>query len=201
MAGGIACVIPAGGASSRMEDWKPGLPWLGKPMLMATVMNALAAGLPVVVVAGCRSDDVRAMFAETEGVLVVENPAWAAGMLGSVAVGLEACAGRTGALVLPGDMPMVGPEVIRTMVKAVEESSARGADHPAFPVDSAGKGHPVYIPSGLFAEIAKLDRSLSLKVFLTSIPYGMVPIDDPAIHADIDTKDDYLRYLSEYENA
>jgi CTP:molybdopterin cytidylyltransferase MocA len=103
-----SCVIAAAGASSRMGQWKPLLPFAGSTVIQATVGAARAADLPVILVVGHRGEELAALFAGEPLVKVLLNPDWEDGQLGSVLLGVAAAEAPT-VFLMNGDMPLVRP--------------------------------------------------------------------------------------------
>jgi CTP:molybdopterin cytidylyltransferase MocA len=124
----VAAVVLAAGAGSRFDAARPGAKLLaeldGRP-LVGHVLSALAEA-PVsetVVVVGAGAAEVREVC-EPFGVRVVENRRWAEGQSTSVRVGLGALGpDPQAAVVLLGDQPLVGPEVVRRLVGVFEEGA------------------------------------------------------------------------------
>jgi len=124
----VAAVVLAAGAGSRFDEGRPGGKLVaeldGRPVV-AHVLAALA-GSPVdetVVVVGAGAAAVRGAC-DPFGVRVVENGRWAEGQSTSVEAGLRALGSEVGAaVVLLGDQPLVGSEVIRRLVAAFEDGA------------------------------------------------------------------------------
>lgn len=196
------CVVPAGGASSRMQDWKPGLSWGKTTIIEKVVANAKNAGCRVIVVGGYRDSELRRLFTNDEQVILVYNPEWESGMLGSVRLGLRTAAGLAslagdstvapGCLVTPADMPLIAVQTYRLLL-------ARVQNHPKlpgslFPCHGGQPGHPVWINLNLLPIIEALPADGRLKAYLMRYSYELVPCDDPGISIDLDTPEEYRRY-------
>lgn len=117
-AGRIAGVVLAAGTSSRLGANKLLLRLDSEPLVRRAARQAAEAGLsPVIVVLGHEAERV----ADALGGLAVEtviNPAYRAGMHGSIQTGIERvphdCAA---AVVLLGDMPLVTAAMIEALVE------------------------------------------------------------------------------------
>lgn len=139
----VAAVVLAAGRSRRMGRDKLLLPWGEETVLGATLRNLRQAGIarPLVVTGGLAADlDALVM---DHGAELVTNPAAEAGeMLGSLQRGLAALPVAVDAvLVLLGDQPMIGPDVIGAVLdsgrRAAETAGARAA---GVTVDGPGSG-------------------------------------------------------------
>lgn len=129
----VAAVVMAAGRSRRMGRDKLLLPWGEETVLGATLRNLREAGIarPLVVTGGLASD-LDALVLD-QGAELVPNPVAEAGeMLGSLQRGLAALPAAVDAvLVLLGDQPMIGPDIIGTVLdagrRAAETAGARAA--------------------------------------------------------------------------
>jgi molybdenum cofactor cytidylyltransferase len=121
--GGVAAVVLAAGTGSRFGGGKLRAELRGRPILGHVVDAARAAGLqPIVVVVPPTGelDDL-----ELGAVRRVVNPDPAEGLSSSVRLGvraLELDADVEAVVILPGDQPMVRPEVIATLREAMAAS-------------------------------------------------------------------------------
>jgi molybdenum cofactor cytidylyltransferase len=227
----LDCIMPAAGASSRLrflgsrmrapgKAFKPLLPFRGSTIVETSAAAALGAGCRLILVVGHRSDEVEALFGEPryrepreEGrLLVVRNPRWEEGLLGSIQSALPLL-GSEAFFVAHADMPFVESGHYASLAaaraawagmraKAAAQFKAflpAGAAGPlednAFVAACEGKrGHPVLIPSAWAAEIAALPPGDGLRAYLGEMPSALVEIG-PAALRDIDTPGDYERAL------
>ena len=197
----VAGVIPAAGESRRMGYPKPCLPWGGDTVL-GTIVRALHSGgvRRIVVVLGYWAEQVLEAhrgLAEELPVAFVTNPEYRSGeMLASVKVGLGVLEeGRySGFLVCPCDLPTVTPEVVGSLVAAHRE-------HPeaiVVPTWNGRHGHPVVYPWALRDEIMNHPlQSGGLRAINHLHRDGMkpVPVRWPGVLADINTPEEYSRWL------
>lgn len=120
-----AAVVLAAGAGSRFGGGKLLALLGGRPIVAHVVDAARAAGLqPIVIVVppGGELDDV-----ELGEVRRVVNPDPAEGLSSSVRLGLRALEldeDVDAAVILPGDQPLVRPDVIRALLVALDQSPA-----------------------------------------------------------------------------
>jgi molybdenum cofactor cytidylyltransferase len=101
-----AAIVLAAGAARRMGAPKLLLPWQGEPVIRATARLALASGAQqAIVVTGSHAAEMERAL-DGLPVQIVHNPDWQSGQAASLAAGLRAAAGNTGAaLFLLGDQP------------------------------------------------------------------------------------------------
>jgi len=201
------CVIAAAGGSSRMGSPKLLLPFGGRTMIGTVVASALEAGCRVVLVVGCRGAEVaqaarRAASGESveaadndNRLVVAENPAWEAGMLGSIQAGLGLV--RSAAFfAMNGDMPLVPATAYRLLARERAARERSGLADAAFFASSGGRpGHPVLVPSAWIPEILELGRDDRMKRFLDGRPCVLVEAGTQAVLADIDTPEEYRKTI------
>ena len=119
-------------------------------------------------------------------VRAVENPDPSRGMFSSIQEGVAQAQGDL-LLVLPGDMPFVSPETVRSVI-------ARYAERPAIvsPRYRGKRGHPVALPIALRDEIGSADPHGNLHDVIKKHPELRVDldVDDRGIGRDVDTAAD-----------
>ena len=99
---------------------------------------------------GCRC----AALSGLAGLAFARNPGFAEGLSTSLRAGVEALGeGVDGALVLLGDMPLVGPDLLDALMTAYEERPDAGA---LVPVWDGAWGNPVLIARPLFQAVGAL---------------------------------------------
>lgn len=93
--------------------------------------------------------------------------------------------------IIPGDCPFV------------KESTFRALLSKSFlirvPVHDGKTGHPTYFHSSLKDKILKEDVSYNLHDFRDKIGYEKVVVNDPNIHNDVDTIEDYQKLIKTIE--
>lgn len=190
----VAGVILAAGDSSRMGRVKQMLPFNGKSILRCVVENAVASSLQsVIVVIGHEADRIEPMISGCD-VTIVINRDYKAGQSASVKLGLYALPeGTEAVLYMQGDQPLVGPGTINRILDAYRDSPGPIV----FPVFNGKRGNPVLFSSETFSDIELLNGDSGARPLFEKYA-GMlqqVQVDDPYIHFDIDTEDDYRRLL------
>ena len=211
--GQIAAVVAAAGRSVRMGALKQTLPWEGGTVLGAVVEHLHQAGArPIVVVLGHDAESVRTMFrrqavdradgVHRDAVTFALNPDYLAGeMLSSYQAGLRQLQAITpldamvcGTLLALGDQPHVPPTAIRRIIaRAMQDPHAI-----AMPSYQMRRGHPFYLPAGLWDEVLALAPSDTLRTLIRRYEdmIHYVEVDTPAVLHDIDTPDDYAALRS-----
>ena len=169
-----------------------------EPLLSAGVDALLAGGLPdVTIVTGAHADVVRAASrSHLERVRVVENREWKKGQLSSLLVGLDAIwsPDLEAIAVLLVDVPLVHPETVRTVVEAWRTTRAPIAR----PVCGERHGHPVVFDQAVFEDLRRADVNAGAKAVFAAHRGRVldVAVDDPWACEDLDTPEDYERFLN-----
>ena len=194
----LAGIVLAAGPSSRMGFPKALLDFRGAPFVVRVLEALEALDIKVrVVVLGLDAARIRPALANRDCV-VVENPDIDAGPIGSLRAALAALriVQPTAVLVWPVDRPHVR---IATIERLIETQARTGAEA-VVPVFGGRRGHPViWAGSSLEKLVAGPGATRTgvpppmLEVYLGDA--AEVPVDDPAIVDDVDTREDYERLL------
>jgi molybdenum cofactor cytidylyltransferase len=200
----IPGIVLAGGRSSRMGRPKALLPIgsSGDTFFDRVTRTLLDAGIhDVVVVVGADAAAIRAGVTPRSHVRIVDNPDYERGQLTSLLAGLHAidAAGTTAALVTLIDVPLVSVVTVRALIAAQRE---RGAPI-VRPVSNGRHGHPVIFGRELFEELRRASPAQGAKPVVRAHAEQMieVPIDDEGAFTDIDTREDYERFIGPWGSS
>lgn len=190
---GVAGLVLAAGASTRMGRPKMLLPLGGGTVLSAVVAPLLVAGLErVVVVLGHAAVEVRlgARLPEDQRLRIVVNDAWSEGMASSLRRGLAECGDAAAVLVALGDQPGIDPGLVRRIVAA-----GRSGPPLVVPVHGDRAGHPVLFGRALWDELRALAGDVGAREVVGRHWSEAVLVEGPPPR-DVDTEEDY-RALAE----
>ncbi len=187
------CLVLAAGISSRMGRWKMMLPLRDKTLIETTVETALRSCNRVIVVTGYRNEDLSQLFRANDRVVTVYNAAFTEGMFGSVKTGITMVTTEKWFLI-PGDMPFVRPETYRTLFNTAESVDAY------IPLYHHRTGHPVLMNTTVKKMVEEAPLAATLRTILSNSITLNVPVDDPGIVIDIDTENDFNRYVEKENN-
>lgn len=187
-------IILAAGLSRRMERPKPLLK-VGALTFLERAVNTLRAG-------GCRRtyvvvnalEDGAGDAARGLDVEVVLNEDPESEPLDSIRLVLERLPDDTAALVvLPVDLPLIAEETAAALVRSFRENPGPLI----LPFHNGVAGHPVLISRDLFPDVLTrpLEEGLRSLIMESARTLREVKVIDPGILIDIDTPDDYWRFI------
>ena len=156
----LTIIVLAAGLSRRMGDKnKLLLPVKGKSMLETTLDNILAAGVgeEILLVTGHESDRIRPLLAG-RSVREIFNPDYTLGMTSSIQAGVRAASsGVAGYMICLADMPLIEPDIYRSIARLFSETHAVEPRTILQPVFESTPGNPVVLSAFYRAEILALD--------------------------------------------
>jgi len=188
---GPSAVLLAAGASSRFLGTKQ-LARIGGRTLVERALDAIPAEVrETVVVLGHEAKAVAATLGAREGVAVVLNPDYRAGMGGSIRAGILALASEAdAAMILLADQPFITRPLLRRMLREFEARGARG-------IVAASQGDLVTPPAifsrKYFGELAHLRGDQGARSVIERHPkdVSLVRVRSRRTLTDIDTRDDF----------
>lgn len=179
----LAAIVLSAGKSERMGGRpKALLSFKGRTFLEHVVESIGKAGIAeMVVVVGHHRAEIASAFPLLQ---LVFNPNYEQGMSTSVQAGLRALPfGVDAAGVFLVDQPLIDSETI------VAVTSQLLPGRIVLPVNQGRRGHPVFFPSEVFAEILELKPDQGLNTVVRRDPARVVevPVENSGILHDIDT--------------
>lgn len=149
----------------------------------------------IVVVVGADAEAIRASVRPVSSVRIVDNPDHEQGQLTSLLAGLRAidAAAASAALMTLIDVPLVRAGTVRKLIAAQRDGGAPIVR----PVSSGRHGHPVIFGRALFDEFQRADPARGAKPVVRAHASEImdVPVDDEGAFTDIDTREDYERFI------
>ena len=190
----FGAIVLAAGGSTRMRSPKQLLSIEGTPLVVRTVQAALAScAWPIVVVLGNQGERIRPLLARWP-LQFVDNPRWEEGLGTSLAAGIEILdrfpSLLQGALVILGDQPHLSPQAVAALGASFSGPTGIAAARYA---DTLGA--PVIFGRSYFSELLTLPPSAGAQRVLRAHPEAVVPVDLPEFAVDLDTPEDYRRFL------
>jgi molybdenum cofactor cytidylyltransferase len=199
----ISCAVLAAGASTRMGEPKALLPF-GRVKLLDLALSATA--LPefhrAALVLGAHAAQIEAAMWLDE-VEVLHNAAWERGMITSVQAAVGALATDSDwVLLFPCDYALVARATVAHLaMRALSHGNRQDAPPVIAPSMMGRSGHPIVLGRETFDPILNLNPELGLDTVVHAFRdrRELVEVDDPAIHFDIDTPEDYRAAAAAYE--
>ena len=188
---GVAGIVLAAGASSRMGRPKMLLPMDGGTLLSMVSRALLDGGLSAVaVVLGHDAERVRreSGLPEDSRLRIVVNQDWPSGMASSLRAGLGACGDSEAVLVALGDQPGITADRVRRIV-----SACRPGGSLVLPAHEGRAGHPVLFGRRLFDELRALRGDVGGRdVVIRHLAQAVLVEAEPLF--DLDTAEDLSRH-------
>lgn len=184
--GRTAGVILAAGGSERLGRPKMLEHWKGEPLVRFAVQAALEGGLsPVVVVLGDHAQDISRVIDDLP-VRWLVNERWEVGQSSSMRLGLAAIRGKAEAVMfLLGDMPLVEPELVRSIVRTHASSLAPIV----VPHAEGQRGNPVLFDRSTFDALEQIEGDRGGRAIFDRFETQIVEADSRALF-DLDTQQD-----------
>jgi len=107
------------------------------------------------------------------------------GMSASLKYGLQHAAQAQGWIIALGDMPYVKPSTYAGLLAALKD----GVDI-AVPVYQGQRGNPVAFSRHHLSRLLAIEGDRGARQLLKEFSVQEIPVNDPGIHRDIDTRDD-----------
>jgi molybdenum cofactor cytidylyltransferase len=185
-------LILAAGRSSRMGEFKPLMLLEGKTVLERLLNTYLKAGVSeALVVLGHRADEIQPLL-EAQGVAWIVNEHYDRGMFSSIQTGVQQLSTDCDAFFLqPADIALIRPETLQSLLTARRENRATLC----YPCHDGRRGHPPLISASVIPAIEAFDKTGGMRALLARYQDAAinVDVDDPGIHFDMDTPEDYER--------
>ena len=192
----IWAIILAAGESRRMKTPKMLLPFHGMTIIEKVIENVRnSKAVNTVVVLGAERDRILKVIGHFP-VIHCYNDNYTQGMLSSVICGFRSLPEDfDAAMVILGDQPGIGPEIINETINAYL-TSGKGI---VMPVYKGSHGHPLLIDKKFRNEIEKLDPDEGLRSLYRKFTDDVFEVlsDNPAVLKDIDTEEDYMNELKQ----
>jgi molybdenum cofactor cytidylyltransferase len=160
------------------------------------VVNNIVQSLAMkpLVITGFQEEQVRHALRDL-ALDFAHNPNWEEGMGSSLSVAANEVS-NTDMFVFLGDMPFIKESTlneVRVKALAADENTV------IVPVFEGKRGHPVYWGAKALTKLKKLGGDVGGKLVLQSGSCEVIdlPVDDPGVLQDIDTRQDLVRFTDQ----
>lgn len=192
-----AAIILAAGAASRMGKAKMLLPYQGKTILEQLIIELKAvAPQSICLVTGKYHETISQTISDPT-ISLVYNEAWSKGMAGSIQAGMQALLQQIPDLdlvwIVVGDQPFLSQSVLQEMLRLQQETQ-KGIIAAQY---KGVAGTPVLFSAVYFEALQKLTGDKGARVILQEHPEDMATVAFPQGELDIDTPEDYERFLQQ----
>jgi len=192
----VGAVVLAAGKSERMGQNKLLMSLNGKTLIDG-IMDALTAagvGKQVIVVGHDPGRMIEALKPKLQNACVVVNEDYEKGMASSFQRGLQELLFADAAFLILGDQPILDPEFLRLMIRAMERN-----DNALIisPIHRGKKGHPLLFRKDLFHEMLSMKSHQTLRDVVHGCTDRVFEVGAPWWTTfDIDTPEDYAHFVS-----
>jgi len=168
----------------------------GETFLDRVTRTLLDGGVDALfVVVGADAEAIRSYARDIPRIEILNNRDYEQGQLSSLVTALRKIdqAAATGAVVTLIDVPLVSTGTVRKLIAAHRTRAASIVR----PVSNGRHGHPVIFHSRLFDELCRADPAEGAKSVVRAHADDIdeVPVDDEGAFTDIDSREDYERWI------
>jgi molybdenum cofactor cytidylyltransferase len=191
----ISTIVLAAGSSSRLGTSKQLLRIQGESLLVRTIKASVDSNVnKTIVVLGANAEAHLKATAQFN-IDVVINGNWETGMGNSLKTGLQFALklnpSITAAMVVVCDQPMLSSEHLNKLISAYDQTGKKiAASH-----YGGSNGVPALIPQSHFKDLLSLNDNEGAKKIIQNHLSEIVSVDFPPGEFDIDTQEDYQRFL------
>lgn len=191
----LTAVLLAAGEATRMGKDKLALQCGGKTILEQTLNNVKAGGIEDIIVVIQPGSQWPGRIS-LPGVRFTENHDYLTGQASSIKSALKELKSNTqAAMFVLADQPMIEPEVYKELI----DSYCSSLKPVTCPVYNDTRGNPVIFDRILWPDLALLSGDTGGRAIIKQLPVSMissVPVRSHSVLLDIDTVEDYKKYLS-----
>jgi molybdenum cofactor cytidylyltransferase len=195
---GLSVIILAAGAARRMNQAKMLLPF-GNATILHTIIEHTKEMVPdnICIVTGFYHSEIISRVQDNQ-IQFVYNEQWEEGMSGSIKKGLHHLMNKNpkmgSVLILVADQPYITGTLLCKMLEAQNQTN-KGIVAASY----AGiSGTPVLFMSNHFSNLEKLVGDKGARSILQQYPDDLITVDFPLGEMDIDTEDDYKKWVLKY---
>lgn len=192
----VTALILAAGSSKRMGQAKQLLEYDGSYLLEYVIQKTLPFPFTkVLAVIGHKADRIKqSICIDDERFRWVMNPDFAQGQSFSLQAGMKQRGMRSDMMVFLGDQPQISDETVWTVLKTGLGKYGQSENQPYIvqPTFQGTPGHPVFFGNLDQMDFSNMRGDQGARNVIKNIKKRvLLPLEDPGILIDIDTRDGY----------
>jgi len=197
----VAAIILSAGTSRRMGQPKALMKLNGKTFLQQIIDVLSATSISnITVVLGSSAQQICASLSDFCGKIII-NEHWQQGQLSSVIAGIDSLGENfvDAIMLCPVDHPLISENVIQELLCAFETTKKKII----LPKYCGRRGHPIIFSRDIFSEIRNAPTEIGARSVLHKFPNEIceVQTNEECVLANIDTREDYEKYIANTHNA
>ena len=184
----FSVIIPAAGNSNRMGSSKLFLHLAnGQTFAESLLSGYYGYGATPVILVINESVDPEKINAGSAICIINEHTEY--GRSYSIKLGIQHIPAGHACFIQNVDNPFAGPELLDQLLLNLKDDSY------VIPVHGNKGGHPVLLGTNIVSELAGIDSLFDFREVLKNFARIEVPWNDPAVLLNINTREDYLKFL------
>ena len=199
----ISGIVLAAGSSQRMGTPKALLK-IGEKTFLQHIVETLHSAriIDVVIVVGAEAEKIQKTIIWFDGKVVINND-WHKGQLSSIIAGLNALDLTKsepeeihGAIICPVDHPLLTQSLLVDLLQGYWLSKKRII----IPIHRGKRGHPIIFDRELFDDIRNAPIDIGARAVVRNHEQDIqeVDVNDEGVLINIDSPDDYKKYIQNY---
>jgi CTP:molybdopterin cytidylyltransferase MocA len=192
----IAALILAAGESRRMQQPKALLKIGAESFVESIARKCVECGIQaILLILGGHAEEIAEHVRDKYKMQPIINDQYREGQITSLKKGIRNLpSGCTHALIWPVDQPLVNTGTVQALI----EDATKKAKHLTIPVYNSRRGHPVIYDDVAMNALLSLGRDQTAKELqpLYRDSTSLVEVKDEGVVVDIDTPEDYKRYIN-----
>jgi molybdenum cofactor cytidylyltransferase len=192
----ISVIILAAGSSSRMGQSKQLLEVHDKPLLLHSAKAAIDSGVKSVNVILGANELAHREVIRNQPVNIISNHYWKSGMGSSIKAGLNYVIRKysdtQAVIIMVCDQPAISSSHLRNLIGQFDSTRS----HIIASAYAGTAGVPALFSRSFFSNILMLKDEQGAKKLIEQFPEQVQKVEFPRGHIDLDTSEDYQKYIS-----
>ena len=184
----FSVIIPAAGNSDRMGSAKAFLRLANGQTFAESLLSGYSryGATPVILVVNESADPAKI---NSGSAICIINDHIDYGRSYSIKLGIQHIPAGHACFIQNVDNPFAGPDLLDQLLFNLKDDSY------VIPVHGNKGGHPILLGTNIISELAGIDSLFDFREVLRNFPRIEISWNDPAVLLNINTKEDYLKFL------